>query len=406
MDHTSITESPDIVDTPEILPPEEEGGNAATANHKPGTFRIGRDLVIAAIREMPEGDGRLLMWLWNYCNVRQLSLDKMEALLKKKNSRDFYSYNSIYQILSGRRASAGVNVKPILESIAQLKADIESDAPSTGFIESDEALAILKYIDKVRRKKRIGFIVGNMAIGKSTGQQEAERRNYQNFYFRTPTRGQLAATMQVMARRYGMGHTLTLLKLRNNLFDAITTDSLLMFDDVDQCFNSFSNELGLSTIDMIREIYDKRNCPIVLAMDYHGWQQFINGPHSRRLRRIFRRRIPPLCLPNVPSDRSLGLYAASVGLPEAPNEEITANVEYLTPAGKVVRERMKKNPLELFRSVAAEHGLFILFDLLQDAADLARESRKAVTWGAFIMAYAQFFAGETELAKIQQGGLR
>ena len=44
-------------------------------------------------------------------------------------------------------------------------------------------------------------------------------------------------------------------------------------------------------------------------------------------------------------------------------------------------------PLRLQKQVTEEEGLGVWLMILQDAADIAREQRRAISWGAVIKAY-------------------
>lgn len=362
-------------------------------------FNIGRDALNKAVAELPASQRDSMEWFWRYCSERNLGRDRLGKLLEKSNGQ-FYSPDSIYQALSGRRSEAGINLEPICLSIDLFRQKVEPATASEGFVETRLARKIWRYCEKARKLRRIGFIFGDMSIGKSHALIELAKRDANVTYTRMPTRGHLNHYLQECARKFAMGDRQTVADLRDRVIDALRSapgekPKQLIIDEADQCFQSIRNFLGLGTLDFIREIYDAAGCSLVLVFDHHGRDELLGGKHAKRLKRLWRRRLPRLQLPAMLSVEDLDAFAAAVGLPAATPDpiKIRATVIDEETGEESLREHID-NPARLQRYVIANDGLTVWLMLLQEAKELAEEKKKPITWGAVIKTHAEFAGQE------------
>jgi DNA transposition AAA+ family ATPase len=369
----------------------------ATITTSARKFRIGADsLDLSALDEEQRDDAQ---WLWRYCVDRDIGRTQIETLLRKANGRGYYSYDSIYQLLTGRRGEAEANPEPICRAITDFRRMIDAQPVAGGFKETRLARQLWDYCDRARQRQLVGFIFGNMTIGKTTALEEKARRDSKATFVRMPTRGHLNHFLKVIARKRNMGDRQTVNDLRDRIIDSFDSDELLIIDEADQVFSSVRHVLGLATLDFIRELWDRARCGIVFVMDHSGRDALLRGANKQRLGRLWRRRLPALNLPESPYREDLDLFAASYGLPPATDEEITVGTTYTDDDGRQHKSTLTQSPLKLQRSVlrSADGGLIVWLGILEDAKAIAAESKRAITWGAVIKAHALFVASESEV---------
>jgi hypothetical protein len=88
--------------------PHSGNGNNGTSDLAPALraaprFNIGRDALNKATADLPAEQRATLEWFWSYCRDNNLGRDRLGKLLEKANGT-FYSADSIYQLLTGRRS--------------------------------------------------------------------------------------------------------------------------------------------------------------------------------------------------------------------------------------------------------------------------------------------------------------
>jgi DNA transposition AAA+ family ATPase len=361
-------------------------------------FRIGRDAVNTAVQDLAKDESDAITWLWSYCSRRDLDKSQMETLLQMPSGK-YYSYDSIYQSLTGRRSGAEVSLERICLAIGSLRRSVENVAVRDGFKETRLAREIWNYCEKARKRQKIGFIFGDMSIGKSAAIDNIPNEQGKIISVRMPTRGHLNHFLQAAARRLAMGDRQSVLDLSDRVIKSFTTEMLLIIDEADQCFSGVKTALGLSTLDFLRELWDRSRCGIVMIMDHAGRDKLLHGPDAKRMKRLWRRRLPQLNLPAVPYEEDLSMFAANYGLPPAPDETTTVRITYFDLDGIEQKREHKDNPLRLQQEFlrADSGGLTLWLDLLKEAHEMAKEQKRAITWGAVIKAHASMLAAEANV---------
>jgi DNA transposition AAA+ family ATPase len=388
-----------VADTPQsaIRIPHSKEMPQIAYDLQEGRFAIGRDSLNRAIAGLDHGQARILERFHRWCTERNIPRSQLGTLLRKPNG-EFYSVDSIYQTLTGRRTESGASIAPICKAIDEFLARVEPTTKTEGFIETRLAREVWRFMDRVIDKAKVSFLFGDMSLGKSTIAGEYARRHPDCLYTRMPTRGQLGDYLKECAEKMAMGVYSGVSNLRNRVIDGIPRG--LIIDEADQCFQSIKNSLGLATLDFIREAYDKRKRGIILIMDHHGRNELIRGQNAARLKRLWRRRLSPLQLPSSLYESDAVLFAESVGLTAAPDEAVSVNVKFKDDDGRERSQIHRDNPKRLQDTVVAKDGLGVWLMLLEDAADLAKEARKQISWGAVIKAHALFTAMEQ---RVQEG---
>lgn len=388
----TITAEVEVMGAGEAAPEESTlvpANDVARSHTNQPRFRIGRDaLDFTGLTDEQRSNAE---WLWTYCNARQLGTAEVGKLILKGIGPETYTYESLYQFWTGRRAKQGVDLGPMGEAIGAFRRKVDSVPVHNGYVKTRMGGEIQGYALKARDRQMVGFLIGKMTVGKTTPLQELARQDPSVIYVRMPTAGTRARLLEKLAAKLGMGVSQSVGDLSQRVIDSFDEKMVLVVDEADQAFNSTKISAGLSTLDFLRELWDTARCGIVLVMDDAGRDHFQNGLHKKRLGRLWRRRLPVLQLPDVPYEDDLALFAAQYGLPPAPEKAI--EVEVKDERGRVV-SRHKDAPRRLQDAVVARDGLLIWLSLLEDAHTEAKAKGRAVTWGAVIKSHALMSAAE------------
>jgi DNA transposition AAA+ family ATPase len=355
-------------------------------------FNIRGDTIKAAIADLPDDQRDLVWWFAQWAGGRNLSRADLGTVLKKP-SGDYYSTDSVVQFLTGGRARRGENVQPILDAIAQLRrveGERESQANS-GFIETRLFGEISRRCRRALLRQRIMFIFGDSQIGKTWSLKEYQRRNNhgQTIYVEVPTGGSLGAFLRALGKAFNLPQRVEAKQLADRIIDCFDDKMLLIVDEAHRLPVTRKAVAGLAVYSFLRELWNRKQCGIVISMTNEGRDDFLKGPYAKQLEQLWRRRIAPLQLPNVTPDDDAALFAEAYGLPVAPDETVHVEITAWDQAGNERKVRHSDNPLRLQREVLKTEGLGVWIGMLQDASDMAAEAKRQVTWAAVLKAHAQ-----------------
>lgn len=376
-----VTESP-IIDLE--TPPAESSAELVTAS--PRKFPIPGDSIHKATSALRDNQRDLLRWFAGYCRAENLGKDQLVRLLKKTDG-SYYSYDAIYQTLTGKRTADGVSIEPICNAIESFRrvAEERSNQVSSGFIETRLFGIISARCRKALLRKKICPIFGESQIGKSESLQEYQRRNNhgQTIYIETPSGGHLGNFMAELAIVLGIPPQQRVTSLRSRIIESFDDRMLLIVDEFHNALRTANSQIPA----FVRELYNRSKCGIVLSMTNEGHDLIHRGPQAHALKQLWNRRITPLQLPSVPPRDDLDKFAHAYGLDPAPDEEIGVWMTIIDDQGQEHRKEHRQNPLTLQTKVTTVEGLGVWITILQDASDIARESKRSITWGAVIKAY-------------------
>jgi DNA transposition AAA+ family ATPase len=371
--------------------PADEKGVAMVPNNR--RFAIPGDQIRRAIADLPTEQFDLVWWFAGWCRRQDLTRPELGRILKKPGGGGYYSHDSVIQLLTGGRIRRGENIEPLLEAIAALRKveEIREQQVTSGFVETRLFQEIERRCEKARMRQRIMFLFGDSQIGKTASLLEVQRRHNhgQTIYVEVPTGGNVTHFIFALAKQFGIPTKQgAKAGLRDRVIESFDSRMLLIVDEAHRCLRPGAMG-GLETFSFIRELWNRRGCGIVISLTNEGRDQFLHGPHAAQLAQLWRRRITPLQLPNVPPDDDAARFAAAYGLPEAPEADVTIRVTYTDDQGHTATKNHHDSPLRLQRHVLRTEGLGVWIAILQDAADMAQEQGKAITWGAVIKAYCQ-----------------
>lgn len=358
-------------------------------------FLIPGDIVRKATEDLPNEQRETILWFYAWCRKNDPARGDLGSLLKKGDG-SYYSYDSIYQLLTGGRIRRGENIDPLLDAIESLRKieDHRSSQISSGFIETRLFREIEARCLKALHRQRIMFIFGDSQIGKTESLVEVQRRHNhgQTVYIEMPTGGCVGGFIFALARQLAIPTKDRFrASLRERVIEAFDSRMLLIVDEAHRCLRSGSLS-GLEVFSFLRELWNRRKCGMVLSFTNEGRDQFLHGPHAAQLAQLWRRRITPLQLPNVPPDDDAALFAHAYGLAEATDEPVTVRLSLTDEHGRTQTKQHTDSPLRLQREVLKSEGLGVWIGILQDAADMAQEQSRKITWAAVLKAHCQSLA--------------
>jgi DNA transposition AAA+ family ATPase len=212
----------------------------------------------------------------------------------------------------------------------------------------------------------VAFIFGDSQIGKTTALEEFARRNNhgQTKLIRMPASAGVQLFMKEMAKACFVSPDSCFEKLRDRVLNAIDDKTLVIIDEVHQIFTSYQHSSTIKVAEVIREIYDRTHCGMVLVGTNVLKDELTHGKLAAILEQLRRRGTIPLQLPSYPPKADLDKIARKFGL--APADGIAA---------EVVKDMILTSGL----------GMYIKF--LQSASMMAgREGRKP-SWDHFVQAH-------------------
>lgn len=344
------------------------------------------DTLAKATAELPDEQRTAMRWLADYCRRQNLNVHEAAELLKKPNGES-YSYASVYAAFTGRR-DGHASLDNLAESITKFRRRVEESAPREGleFIETSLSRKIESYCRRAFERHRVGFIFGESQIGKTVALSHyATKHNHgETKMIRMPTRGNLSDLLNELSALLNVAPNSKHADRRRRIIECFDEKTLIVVDECHQCFGNYGID-RVASLEFIREIHDRRKCGVVLC----GTNVFRDQLAANKvLRQLALRGLPPLQLPAISTDQDLATFADAYDLSAAPDKEIT--VHATDGSGKTVKHT--DNPARLQRDVNREFGLGRWCAILDEARDIARSRRTAMSWGAVILAHAQFEA--------------
>jgi len=309
--------------------------------------------------EVTQSQADLVWWYYAYSkqNGYSLSLASLEL--------GYDANSTLFRLWTG---TYGAKIDKICAKIERFKkiAEERDSTASINFVETTIAKAIARFCDAALYSQTIAFIYGDSQIGKTTALMEYARLNNhgQTKYIRMPASAGVQIVAKEIARACFVSTSTCFENLRESILNSIDHNTLIIIDEVHQCFLSYQKGSQMKILEFIREIYDRTQCGMVLCGTNVLKEEIQQGKLARMLEQLRRRGTHPLQLPAKPPKKDLDKIAAAFRLPP--------------PDG---------DALEIVRDMIHRSGLGMYVKFLQTAGRIAKKENKKLSWDHFILAH-------------------
>lgn len=339
-------------------------GNQQPEVRETSNINISGDTVKQALAELLRrkeitADQETLLW-WFYCHCRTEGFDLKDAA--KQIGKDS---TTLYRVWTGKY---GANLDNVCQDVARYRKLSEQRASRVklDFVETSVWQIVNQVCNAALVDQSIAFLWGDSQIGKSAAVEEFARRNNhgQTKFVRMPASAGVQLFMRELAKACFVSPESCFEKLRERVMHAIDDKTLVIIDEWDEAFISYQKGSAIKVMEVIREIYDRTRCGVVLVSSNLGRDEMESGRYSALLKRFSRRGTIKVQLPAVPPRSDLDRIAKRFGLPPAEGA-----------AYEVVKDMIHTSGL----------GMYIKF--LQSASRMASKEEKKLSWDHFVQAH-------------------
>lgn len=300
----------------------------------------------------------LVWWFFCHCKTEGYTLKEAGALIEKDSTAISRVWNGKY----------GASLDNICQDIARYRKLSEERATRVhlDFIETSIWRTIDKVCSAALVTQTVAFIWGDSQIGKTTALEEHARRNNhgQTKLVRMPASAGVQLFMKELARACFVSPDSCFEKLRDRVLNAIDDRTLVIVDELHQAFTSYQSGSAIKVMEVIREIYDRTHCGLVLCGTNVLRDNLTTGKLAAILEQLRRRGTIKVQLPKCPPKSDLDRIAKKFGL--SPAVDIAA---------EVVKDQIHTSGL----------GMYIKF--LQSAGMMANKEGRKLTWDHFVQAH-------------------
>lgn len=341
-----------------------EQGTGEIQKRDNSNLNISGDTVKLALEELTrkgdctEDQRGTIWWFYAHCRDQGFDLKESAALISKDST-------TVYRVFRGQYGASLENICQEIERYRKIYEE-RSLIQNLEFVET----SVWKIIDKVCtatfNSQTISRIYGDSQIGKTTCLEEYARRNNhgQTKLIRMPASAGVQLFMREVAEACFVSNHSCFEKLRERVLNAIDDKTLLIFDEMHQPFLSYQHGSTIKVFEVIREIYDRKKCGIVLVGTNTLKKEFYTGSLAPVFEQIRRRGTIEVDLKSrIPKD-DLDKIARRFGLPAA--EGIA---------------------LEVIRDMITRSGLGMYIKFLQSASVMANKQKRKLCWDHFVQAH-------------------
>ena len=338
----------------------DENKLTTTQPHQSAALRIPGDIVNRATSDLPDNQRSAIRRLHAHYIEHGLTLGETGALIGLSDT-------TVGLIFRGKYEAKLDSVTEAIEGFFNLL-DKRAEGRRLHFITTHLSRRIWNVCDAAIEFQKIAFIFGDQQIGKTEALKAfRDAHNHGNtIYVRMPTGGAMCNFVVEMARALRIGENYSVTRLREKLKSAFDDRMLLIVDEAHACIKEHGrSQRSVETVDFIREIFDERQCGVVICATNVFRDAMDTGNLYKILRQIKRRRLCSLQLPNVPTAADLNTFAAAYKL---------------APATGQARD-LEKNMVE-------NEALGMWLTLLRMGAKISAQRKQEMKWVHVLDAYA------------------
>lgn len=306
-----------------------------------------------------DDEGEKLVW-WFFCHSRESHWrlkDAADAIGRDKTT--------VHRLFNGNYGAAYSN---LVDEIKRYKtiADERSKRRRIGFIETSTFNKIDAICRNALYDSMPAFITGMSQIGKTECLKEHARRNNhgQTKYIRMPAAPTFPFFTKMVAEACFISTRLNADSTRRRVLDAIDDRTLIIVDELHECFVTATDLCARKIIEYLREIYDRTGCGIVICGTNVVRTEFETGRQKMVYDQFRRRGMLELVLPDTPPKSDIVKIAAAFELP--------------APDAKV---------LDTIKLMLQESGIGKYFKFLQYAHGISVNRKEKLSWQHFCQAY-------------------
>ena len=309
-----------------------------------------------AMDRLSEEDGEEIFWLYSYAQEYHLR----EGDLADKVGVD---KTTLYRVFRGNYGAASwANVVKAIRDFKTVAIE-EMKKKNIGIIETEVKKTVFSACQAALNDGMPAFIYGASQIGKTTALLEFQRLNNhgRTVYLRMGSGWTRPRLVRELAVKFGNGVKATKCwALEDAIFGSLTRYNLLIIDEFHLALETSSEASAKAMMELIREIYDRTGCGLVMASTKVGMAGLEGGKNQMLFDQLRRRGVVRVVLPDAPPVRDINTIARSFELP-IPSGETLADIK------RLIRGR----------------GLGVFIKYLQKAYSLTRKSQNPLSWDVY-----------------------
>lgn len=345
------------------------------------SWNFSTDSIRANIAYMSPEAKELLVWAFTWC------IDPAHPLrLEEFCDRIGYNKNTVYKWFSGKYRH------PETKQLMDLGADavkaikrwkrVEVERAKLGrnrFVVTPTAGRVFKACDLSRESQTPVFLEGASHIGKTEAFRQycIDNNHGKSVLIELEGVNGLQGLIRAVAKKLGIGGG-NITDLIERIKRAVTSDMVIIFDEVHLLANTYRRGSFFACIEWIRRLYDATQCGIVLSFTRLGFS-VAEQERKRELEQMFRRGVHRMNLGDMPTTADVKMVLESWAL-----EMPARHDEYTISLG---REDFTEKPYEMLKQLAKEQGLKAITERLRYAAKLAADHEADLTWEHVLTAH-------------------
>ena len=272
------------------------------------------DKLLASGQISPE-EKSLILWFFSHCRENKLSLAEAGKLIS-------FSATTIYRVWRGQYEGSLAKVIGAIRRFKQLLRERER-LSNAEFIQTSVWDAVRATCDFAIVMRRPCRIVGPSQIGKTAALLEYQRRSeYLVRYCRIPAAPRFRSVVETIAEACGIAPGGSPDVLRKRVMKSLDSNSLLVVDELHELAISASKRTALDSIEWIREIFDRRQCGIVLCGTRSMEDDLFRGDQRGWLDQLDQRCVRIASLPDRLTEEDLYTIARAYHMPRPGDSDL------------------------------------------------------------------------------------
>lgn len=319
--------------------------------------------------------------------AQQLILDCFQWCINYKISRDDFakevgfSGNMVYKVFIGKYIDPDTKeVRPPSDKmIDAMRVFLESEKNrailgNVEFALTPTANRIFTACKLALESQTPVFIWGSSQTGKTTALERFTlvKPVGRPFYARMEAAGGLKGMLHRIAEAMGVSTKAGVGAVKERIIQALSTNSVLILDEVHQLLYTIRKQSYFSCLEVLREIYDRSKCGMVLC-GTRLLEKSLSDERHGYLEQLFKRGVHKVILPPCPTTKDVSAILEVHGL-SFPNPKTSITIK-----GATVQ------PYEVIKDLAREQGLKAITERIRYARKIAKDA--PITLESFITAH-------------------